>query len=159
VVNKDFPAHSITDLIKLGKQTGPSAIDYASAGNGTGQHLSMELFKMLTGTHFVHVPYRGAQAAYVDVISGRVPVMFGNISTALRQVNGGKVRALAITSRQRSPILPDVPPVAEPGVPEFEYYTWFGLWAPKRTPRAVVERLHAEVRTALADPVLKNAIT
>ena len=158
VVNKDFPATSIKELVERGKSTGSVAIDYASAGNGTGQHLAMELFKMLTGTHFTHVPYRGAQPAYVDVISGRVPVIFDNMSTALGQVNGGKVRALAITTRERSEILPDVPTVAEAGVPDYEYYTWFGLWAPKNTPPAIIEKLHAEVLKALADPSVRNSL-
>jgi len=158
VVNKDFPAASIGDLIKQGKATGTAAIDYASAGNGTGQQLAMELFKMMTGTHFTHVPYRGAQPAYVDVISGRVPVFFDNISTAIGQVNGGKVRALAITTRERSQVLPDLPTVAEAGVPGYEYDTWFGLWAPKNTPRTIIEKLHAEVGKALADPNVQNNI-
>jgi tripartite-type tricarboxylate transporter receptor subunit TctC len=157
VVNNDLPARSITELIELAKSK-PGQINYASAGNGTGQHLSMELFKMMTGTNLTHVAYRGAQPAYLDVISGRVPVFFDNMSGAMSLVKGGKVRALAITSRQRSPLMPDVPTVAESGVPGFEYHTWFGLWAPKNTPRPIVERLHAEVRKALTDPKVREKV-
>jgi len=157
VVSKDFAAKSIAELIALGKAR-PGRIDYASAGNGTGQHLSMELFKMMTGANFTHVPYRGAQPAYTDVISGRVPVFFDNISAALPQIKGGSVRALAVTTAQRSPVVPELPTVAEAGVPGYEYHTWFGLWAPRQTPRSIVELLHAEVRTALAAPAVSDRI-
>ena len=157
VVNDDLPVKSIKDLIALGKSK-PGQIDYASAGNGTGQHLVMELFKMMTATEFTHVPYRGAQPAYLDVIAGRVPVFFDNMSSAMSLAKSGKVRALAITSSKRSSLMPDVPTVAESGLPGFEYHTWFGLWAPKNTPQSIVERLNAEVKKALADPVVREKI-
>jgi tripartite-type tricarboxylate transporter receptor subunit TctC len=157
VVNNDLPAKSIKDLIALAKSK-PGQINYASAGNGTGQHLSMELFKMMTNTNLEHVSYRGAQPAYLDVISGRVPVFFDNMSSAMTLAKGGKVRALAITSAKRSTLMPDVPTVAESGVPGFEYHTWFGLWAPKNTPRPIVEKLHAGVRKALSDPAVCDKI-
>jgi tripartite-type tricarboxylate transporter receptor subunit TctC len=157
VVNNDLPAKSINDLISLLKARS-GQIDYASAGNGTGQHLAPELFKMMTGTEMGHVPYRGAQPAYQDVISGRVPVFFDNMSTAMSLVKGGKVRALAITSKKRSALMPELPTVDEAGVPGYEYYTWFGLWAPKGTPQPIVEKLYAEVRTALADPTVQQRI-
>lgn len=157
VVSKNFPAHSIKELIALAKAK-PGEINYASAGNGTGQHLSMELFKMTTGTNFTHVPYRGAQPAYADVISGRVPVMFDNLASGLGQIQGGNVRALAVTGKERSALLPDVPTVEESGVPGYVYYTWFGLWAPKNTPRPIVDKLHAEIEKALADPAVKERI-
>jgi tripartite-type tricarboxylate transporter receptor subunit TctC len=157
VVNNDLPAKSIKELIALLKSQ-PGKIDYASAGNGTGQHLAPELFKMMTGTEMGHVPYRGAQPAYQDVISGRVPVFFDNMSTAMSLAKGGKVRALAITSKKRSALMPELPTVDEAGVPGYEYYTWFGLWAPRRTPRPIVEKLHAEVQRALADPTVQQRI-
>jgi tripartite-type tricarboxylate transporter receptor subunit TctC len=157
VVSKNFPAHSIMELIALAKAK-PGEINYASAGNGTGQHLSMELFKMMTGTNLTHVPYRGAQPAYADVISGRVPVMFDNLASGLGQIQGGNVRALAVTGKQRSPLLPDVPTVEESGVPGYVYYTWFGLWAPKQTPQPIIDKLHAEIKKALADPTVKEHI-
>jgi tripartite-type tricarboxylate transporter receptor subunit TctC len=157
VVNNDLPARSIKELIALLKSQ-PGKIDYASAGNGTGQHLAPELFKMMTGTEMGHVPYRGAQPAYQDVISGRVPVFFDNMSTAMSLAKGGKVRALAVTSKKRSALMPELPTVDEAGVPGYEYYTWFGLWAPGRTPRPIVEKLYAEVQKALADPIVRQRI-
>lgn len=157
VVSKNFPAHSIKELIALAKAK-PGAIDYASAGIGTGQQLSMELFKLMTGTNFTHVAYRGAAPAYTDVISGQVPVFFDNLASALGQIKGGSVRALATTGKSRSPLLPDVPTVEEAGVPGYTYYTWFGLWAPKKTPQAIVDKLHAELEKALAAPAVRMRI-
>jgi tripartite-type tricarboxylate transporter receptor subunit TctC len=157
MVNNDLPARSIRELIALAKSK-PGEIHYASGGNGTGQHLSTELFKMMTGTDMAHVPYRGAQPAYLDVISGRVPVFFDNMSSAMNIAKAGKARAIAITSKTRSRLMPDVPTVDESGVPGFEYHTWFGIWAPKNTPRPIVEKLHAEVKKALADPSVREKI-
>jgi tripartite-type tricarboxylate transporter receptor subunit TctC len=157
VVSKNFPAHSIKELIAMAKAH-PGAINYASAGNGTGQHLSMELFKLMTGTNLTHVPYRGAAPAYTDVISGQVPVMIDNLASGLGQIKGGNVRALAVTSKERSALLPDVPTVQEAGVPGYVYYTWFGLWAPKKTPQPIIDKLHAELKKALADPTVKARI-
>lgn len=157
VVNNDLPAKSIMELVALLKSQ-PGKIDYASAGNGTGQHLAPELFKMMTGTEMGHIPYRGAQPAYQDVISGRVPVFFDNMSTAMSLAKGGKVRALAITSKERSALMPELPTVDEAGVPGYEYHTWFGFWAPKGTPQPIVEKLYAEVQKALADPTVQERI-
>ncbi len=158
VVNNDLPARSIKELIALLKSQ-PGKIDYASAGNGTGQHLAPELFAMMTGTEMRHVPYRGAQPAYQDVISGRVPVFFDNMSTAMSLAKSGKVRALAITSKKRSPLMPELPTVDEAGVSGYEYQTWFGLWAPKGTPQPIVETLYAEVQKALANAGVQNRIS
>jgi tripartite-type tricarboxylate transporter receptor subunit TctC len=157
VVSNSLPAKSIKELIDLAKAQ-PGKIDYASAGNGTGQHLAPELFKMMTGVQMGHIPYRGAQPAYQDVISGRVPVFFDNMSTAMSLAKGGKVRALAITSKKRSSLMPELPTVDESGMPGYEYHTWFGFWAPKKTPPAVVEKLNMEVRKALADPTVRQRI-
>jgi len=157
VVSKNFPARSIGELIALAKAR-PGEINYASAGNGTGQHLSMELFKLMTGINLTHVPYRGAAPAYTDVLSGQVPVFIDNLASALGQIKGGNVRALAVTGKQRSPLLPDVPTVEEAGVPGYTYYTWFGLWAPKATPQPILDKLHAALGKALADPTLKARI-
>ncbi len=157
VVNKDFPAHSIQELIALAKAR-PGEINYASAGNGTGQHLSAELFKMLAGVDLKHVPYRGAAAAYADVLSGQVPVFFDNLASALGQIQSGSVRALAVTGKERAPLLPDVPTVAESGVPDYVNYVWFGLWAPKKTPQPIIDKLHAAVEKALADPAVAARI-
>ncbi|HYA05890.1 MAG TPA: tripartite tricarboxylate transporter substrate binding protein [Xanthobacteraceae bacterium] len=157
VVSNNFPAHSIKDLIALAKAK-PGEINFASAGNGTGQHLSTELFELMTGIKMTHVPYRGAAPAYTDVISGQTPVFFDNLSSALGQIKGGSVRALAVTGTERSPQLPEVPTVAESGVPDYQYYVWFGLWAPNKTPPPIVEKLYAEVQKALADPAVKDRI-
>ena len=156
VVSKDFPAKSVKELIDMAKAK-PGEINVASAGNGSGQHLSLELFKLMTGTNLTHSPYRGASPAYSDVISGRTPVFFDNLSSALGQIKGGNVRALAVTGKERSPALPDVPTVAET-VPGYQNYVWFGLWAPKKTPPAIVEKLHAEVKKAVADPDVHKRI-
>jgi tripartite-type tricarboxylate transporter receptor subunit TctC len=156
VVSKDFPAKSVKELIELAKAK-PGEINVASAGNGSGQHLSLELFKLMTGTNLTHIPYRGAAPAYSDVISGRTPVFFDNLSSALGQIKSGTVRALAVTGKERSPALPDVPTVAET-VPGFQNYVWFGLWAPKKTPQALVEKMHDEVKKAVADPEVQKRI-
>jgi tripartite-type tricarboxylate transporter receptor subunit TctC len=157
VVSNNFPAHSVKELIAMAKEK-PGAINYASAGNGTGQHLSMELFKLMTGINLAHVPYRGASPAYTDVMSGQVPVFIDNLASALGQIKGGSVRALAVTSKERSPLLPDVPTVEEAGVPGYTYYTWFGLWAPKGTPQPIIDKLYAEIKKAVATPAVKDRI-
>jgi tripartite-type tricarboxylate transporter receptor subunit TctC len=157
VVSKNSPIKSIKDLIALAKAK-PGSINFASGGNGTGQHLSTELFALMAGIKLTHVPYRGAAPAYTDVIAGQVPLFFDNLSSALGQIQAGTVRALAVTSAQRSPLLPDVPTVAESGVPGYEYHVWFGLWAPRKTPRPVIEKLNAEVAKALQDPAVRKAI-
>jgi tripartite-type tricarboxylate transporter receptor subunit TctC len=156
VVSKDFPAKSVKELIELAKAK-PGEINVASAGNGSGQHLSLELFKLMTGTNLTHIPYRGAAPAYSDVIAGRTPVFFDNLSSALGQIKSGTVRALAVTGKERSPSLPDVPTVAET-VPGFQNYVWFGLWAPKKTPQAMIEKMHEEVKKAVADPDVQKRI-
>jgi tripartite-type tricarboxylate transporter receptor subunit TctC len=156
VVSKDFPAHSVKELIALAKAK-PGEINFASAGNGSGQHLSAELFKLMTGTNMTHVPYRGAAPAYTDVISGRTPVFFDNLSSALGQIRGGSVRALAVTSKERAPLLPDVPTVGET-VPGYQNTVWFGLWAPKQTPPAIIAKLHAAVEKSVADPTVQDRI-
>jgi tripartite-type tricarboxylate transporter receptor subunit TctC len=119
--------------------------------------LSMELFKLMTDTKLTHVPYRGSAPAYTDVISGQTQVFFDNLASALGHIKGGNVRALAVTGTQRSPLIPDVPTVAET-VPGFQNYVWFGLWAPKGTPQPVVAKLNAELKKALATPAVRDRI-
>jgi tripartite-type tricarboxylate transporter receptor subunit TctC len=157
VVSNNFPAHSIKELVALAKEK-PGAINFASAGNGTGQHLSTVLFELDAGIQMTHVPYRGAAPAYTDVMSGQTPVFFDNLASALGQIKGGSVRALAVTGPERSPLLPDVPTVAESGVPQYVYVVWFGLWAPKATPQPIVAKLYAEVQKALDSPAVKERI-
>jgi tripartite-type tricarboxylate transporter receptor subunit TctC len=158
VASNSFPAHSIKELIEMAKAK-PGDINFASGGNGTGQHLSTELFELEAGIKMTHVPYRGATPAYADVMSGQMPVFFDNLASALGQIQGGSVRALAVTGKERSPLLPNVPTVAESGLPGYDYEVWFGLWAPKNTPRPVVEKLYAEIQKALDNPDVKKRIT
>ncbi|MGB6940278.1 MAG: tripartite tricarboxylate transporter substrate binding protein [Xanthobacteraceae bacterium] len=158
VASNNFPAHSIKELIEMAKAK-PGDINFASGGNGTGQHLSTELFELEAGIKMTHVPYRGATPAYADVMSGQTPVFFDNLASALGQIQGGSVRALAVTGKERSPLLPNVPTVAESGLPGYDYEVWFGLWAPKNTPRPVVEKLYAEIQKALDNPDVKKRIT
>jgi tripartite-type tricarboxylate transporter receptor subunit TctC len=157
VVSNHLPVHSIKELVAAAKAR-PGAINFASAGNGTGQHLAAELFKLMTDTNLTHVPYRGAAPAYTDVISGQVPVFFDNLASALGQIKSGNVRVLAVTGKERSSLLPDVPTIAEAGVPGYEFYTWFGLWAPKATPQPIIDKLHATVIATLEDPTVKERI-
>jgi tripartite-type tricarboxylate transporter receptor subunit TctC len=157
VVSNDLPVKSLKELVDYLKANA-GKVQYASAGNGTGQHLAPELFKMMTGTTMEPVHYRGAQPAYQDVISGRLPIFFDNMSTAMSLAQGGRVRALAITSKKRSALMPELPTADESGVPGYEYHTWFGFWAPKGTPQTVINKLDVEVKKALADPGVRQKI-
>lgn len=157
VVSNNFPAKSIKELIAMAKEK-PGTIDYASAGNGTTNHLAVEQFKQLTHIDLVHVPYRGNPLAVIDVIAGRVPVFFDFVLTALPHIRDGKVRALATTGLQRSKVLPDVPTVDETGVPGFEAGTWFGIYAPAKTPKEIVEKINTQVLAALADPGIQDRL-
>src|SRR5262249_38132159 len=133
-------------------------IQYASAGNGTGQQLSVELFKLMTGVDLAHVPYRGAAPAYADVISGRVPVFFDNLASGLSQVQSGNVRALAVAGSDRSALWPGLPTAHGWGVAGHKYSPCFGLWARRRTPEPIIVKLSGEVHRALADPGVKERI-
>jgi len=157
VVNPNFPAKSIKELIAMAKEK-PGAIDYASAGNGTTNHLAVEQFKQITGIELTHIPYRGNPLAVLDVIGGRVPVFFDFVLTALPHIRDGKVRVLATTGLKRSEVLPDVPTVDEAGVPGFEAGTWFGIYAPAKTPRAIVDKLNTETLAAIADPAIEKRL-
>jgi len=157
VVNPEFPAKSIGELIAMAKAK-PGDIAYASAGNGTTNHLAVEQFKQMTDINLLHVPYRGNPLAMVDVIGGRVPVFFDFVLTALPHVREGKVRALATTGTKRTPVLPNVPTVIESGVAGFDAGTWFGVYAPARAPKVIVEKLNSEILAALAVPAIKERL-
>ena len=129
----------------------------ASAGAGSGNHVAGELFKMMTGVNLVHVPYRGAGPALVDLLGGQVQVMFASMSSSIEYVRAGKLRALAITIATRSPVLPDLPTVAE-FVPGYEFSFWTGIGAPRNTPAEIVDKLNTEINTALADPKMKGRL-
>src|SRR6478609_3621198 len=152
-VTKNFPAKTVAEFIEYGKKN-PGKINMASSGAGTSVHLSGELFKSMAGIDMKHVPYKGAGPATTDLIGGQVDVLFDNMPSIIGHIRGGTVRALGVTSSQRSPALPDVPAVADT-VPGYEASAWFGMAVPKGTPAAVVARLNREVNAALADPVMK----
>jgi tripartite-type tricarboxylate transporter receptor subunit TctC len=157
VVNPASPIHTVQDLISAARAK-PGAIDFASGGQGSSAHMSMELFKYLTKTDLHHIPYKGATPALTDIIAGTVPLGFFNLPPAIGHIHSGKVRALAVTTAERWPALPDVPTVAEAGVPGFETVAWFGLLAPAATPRPIVERLATEIRKIVAMPEVKARI-
>ena len=144
VVNPSVPAHSVQELIALAKAN-PGKLNFASSGNGTSIHLSGELFKTMTGTQITHVPYKGSAPALTDLIGGQVQLMFDNLPSSLAFIKAGKLRALAVTSSTRSAALPDVPTLAESGLPGFEASSWFGVLAPAGTPREVVVKLNGAI--------------
>jgi tripartite-type tricarboxylate transporter receptor subunit TctC len=150
VVNPAFPAKTVGELVAMAKAK-PGEIHYASGGNGSPQHMMMEMLKAAAGIDIVHVPYKGAGQALTDVIGGQVPLMAQGIGVINSQVKAGKVRAIAVTGRERSPLLPDVPTVGE-SLPGFEFTTWFAVVAPAGTPRVVIDRLNAEIVAAANAP-------
>jgi tripartite-type tricarboxylate transporter receptor subunit TctC len=150
-VTPSLPVKTVADLIKLAKEK-PGQINFASSGNGTSIHLSGELFKSMAGVDMTHVPYKGSAPALVDLVGGQVQVMFDNVPSSIEQIKAGKLRAVAVTSAQRSPALPDVPTIAESGLPGFEASAWFGIVAPAGTPAAVVNRINADVNQWLHTP-------
>jgi len=150
VVHNDVPAKTVAELIALGKREGK--LTFASAGSGTSIHVSGELFKTMTGIDMTHIPYKGRASAIPDLLGGRVTMMFDNMPSSLPLVKEGKLRALGVTSLKRSPAAPEIPTIAEQGLPGFEAVSWFALFAPGGTPRPVVERLQAEVKKILVAP-------
>lgn len=154
VVNNDSPYRTVADLIAAAKAN-PGKINYGSGGNGSPQHVAMEVFAAAAGVSLTHVPYRGATQAALDVASGQVSVAFQGLATVTSLVRGSKLRLLAVTTRSRLPQFPDVPTVSESGLPGFEFNSWFALMAPARTPAPIIARLNAEVLKALADPEVR----
>jgi tripartite-type tricarboxylate transporter receptor subunit TctC len=154
VITPSHPAKTVAELVALAKAQ-PGKLSYASSGNGSAQHLAAELFKMRTGTDIQHVPYKGGALAVSDVAAGHVPFYFGNMSSALPQARGGRVRALAVTSGARSPAAPDVPTLAEAGVSNCEISEWNALIAPAGTPPAVIARLHSEIAKIMRQEEIK----
>ena len=155
VVNPELPAGSVAELIALAKEK-PGELNFASSGNGTSIHLSGELFKSMTGVDIVHVPYKGSGPAMVDLLGGQVQMMFDNLPSSAPQIAAGKLRPLGVTSKERSPTLPDLPTIAEAGVPGYEALSWFGVLAPAGTPDAIVATLQAEIAGVLADPAMRQ---
>jgi tripartite-type tricarboxylate transporter receptor subunit TctC len=153
VVNPSLPVSSIRELIALAKSQ-PGKISYASSGNGSTGHMAAELFNRQAGVTMLHVPYKGNSQALIDVIGGQVAMMFDQVSTSTPQIKAGKVRAIAVTSLKRPPLLPDVPTVDESGVPGYEDITFNGLVAPAGTPREILVRLQQAVAKAVSDAEL-----
>ena len=157
VVNNDSPYKTAADVIAAAKAN-PGKINYGSGGNGSPQHVAMEVFAAAAGISLTHVPYKGATQAALDVVSGQVSVAFQGLATVASLVRGGKMRLVAVTTRNRLPQFPDVPTVAEAALPGFEFNSWFALMAPARTPKPIVARLNAEVLKALADPDVRERL-
>ena len=154
VVHPSLPVTTVAEFIAYAKER-PGKIDYASSGNGSGQHLFMALFASSTGIKLNHVPYRGSGQATADLLGGTVPASIPGTAGMVGHIKAGKLRPLAVTGANRSPQLPDVPTMREAGVAGYEAYVWMGLLAPKGTPASIVDRLHREVVAALATPEVK----
>ena len=155
-VNLSLPIHSIPELIAYAKAN-PGKLNFASSGVGSTLHVAGELFKMMTGVDIVHVPYRGGGPALIDLMSGRVQLMFDNLPTSLQYIKTKKLRALAVTSAERAAVVPELPVVAD-FVPGYEASAWYGLSAPKGTPGEIVEKLNREVNAILAQPDKKKQL-
>ena len=156
VVNPAVPVTTLAEFIALAKAK-PGQLNYASAGTGSSTHLAMELFMDMTGTKLNHVPYKGTAPGLTDVIAGHVQITFDAIPPTLPHVKSGRVRALAIGGTQRFPTLPDVPTLAEAGLPNYTFQSWFGIFAPARTPEAVVRSLNRELVRIIALPEMRKA--
>ncbi|MES2785356.1 MAG: tripartite tricarboxylate transporter substrate binding protein [Pseudomonadota bacterium] len=158
VVNPKLPIRTVADYARFAKEQ-PKGVTFASSGSGSSIHLSGEMFKMVSRSNMLHVPYRGSAPAVTDLIGGQVESMFDNTPSALPHVQAGRLRVVAITSAKRSPLLPDVPTIAESGYPGFDVQSWFGLAAPAGTPKAVIDRLNAELNKAIANPEVRKRLT
>ncbi len=157
VVHNGVAAKSVRELIDLGKKQGN--MSFASSGAGTSIHVSGELFKTMTGIEMTHVPYKGRASALPDLLGGRVTMMFDNMPSSLPLVREGKLRGLAVTSLKRSPAAPDIPTVAESGLPGFDAVSWFALFAPPNVPRPVVDKLSGEVRKIIQSPEIAKKLS
>ena len=157
VVNNSVAAKSVQELIALARAQ-PGKLTYGSSGAGNAGHLAAELFKTMTKTDIVHVPYKGGAPAMIDLIAGQTQLVFSSAPTAVPQVKAGKVRALAVTTIKRSTVLPELPTVAESGLPGYEADNWYGVVTTAGTPRAIIDRLNAEISRALLSPDVKQLL-
>jgi tripartite-type tricarboxylate transporter receptor subunit TctC len=157
VANPAKPYKNVKELIAYAKAN-PGKVNFGSSGSGSSIHLSGELFKAMAKVDMVHVPYKGSAPAVTDLLGGQIDVMFDNMPSAIQHVRNGRLRPLAVTTARRSPELPDVPTVAEAGVPGYEATSWFGMFAPAGTPAPVVARLNAALAKVLADPEVKKKL-
>lgn len=156
-LNSAVQATSVKELIALAKAA-PGRLNYASVGEGSPSHLAMELFRSMTGTDMVHVPYKGAGLGVIDLVGGQVQLTFNPIPPLLPHVKSGKLRALAVSSAQRSPAVPTVPSVAEAGVPGYEYVLWYAVFAPAKVPQTIVSNINARVVSILAQPEIRQRL-
>ncbi len=155
VTHPQFPANSVKELIDMAKAK-PGSLNFASSGNGQSTHLSAELFNSLAGTKMVHVPYKGSAPALSDLMTGQVGIMFDTTLSAMPFVRAGKLKALGVTSPQRTPAAPDVPTIAESGVPGYEVFAWNGVFVPAGTPKPIVAQLNEEIRKAMQLPQVRD---
>ena len=158
VVHPSFPPRNVKELVAFLKVR-PGDINYGSSGNGSPPHLATELFKLLTGTKMTHIPYKGAGPAAVDVIAGQIPIYFMNALQAVPHMKSGRLRGMGVTSEKRFPGLPDMPTIAEAGVPGYAMTNWYGMLVPANTPRAAITRLQAEVARILNTPDVKERLS
>jgi tripartite-type tricarboxylate transporter receptor subunit TctC len=158
LVHPSVPAKNVRELIALMKAS-PNKYSFGSAGNGTSQHISGELFKVMAGVNMQHIPYRGSGQMMPELLAGTIPVAFDNIATAIQHVNAGKLRALAVTSATRSVVAPDVPTMAEAGLAGYDISSWQAVFAPAGTPAPIVERLYTEIARILKTPDIQKRLT
>lgn len=157
VVHPSVPARSVKEFIAFAKAR-PGQLTFASSGTGQSTHLSGELFKTMAGLDYPHVPYKGSAPAMLDLVGGHVSFMFDNLPTAYPHIKGGKIRVLGVTAARRARVLPDVPTIAQAGLPGYEVESWFGVFAPAGTPKLLIDRLHAELVKALAMPDVRQKL-
>jgi len=157
VTHPSLPARNVKELVAFAKSR-PGQVNFASAGVGTNPHLSMELFLSLAGLKMMHVPYKGSGQGIIDVMAGHVPVMMPAVPTALVYIKNGRLRPLGVSGAKRSQAAPDIPTIAEAGIPGYEATQWFGILAPAGTPRAIVDRWHRETVRALKDPEVRDRL-
>ncbi len=158
VAHPSVPATNVRELIALSKQQ-PGKLAYGSAGNGGGTHLAGELFNLQAGTKLQHIPYKGSAPAMNDLLGGQVQLMFADAPTALTQIRAGKVRALGVASAQRSALLPDLPTIADSGLPGYEAYSWAGLLAPAGTPREIVAKISTDLQRVMTQPDVRQRLS
>jgi len=151
VAHPSMPASNVRELLQAAKEK-PGKLNYASSGTGTPYHMAGELFKSMSDTKIVHIPYKGSSGARTDVLGGQVDLMFDAVTTMTEQIKAGKAKAIATTGSKRAALMPDVPTIAESGYQGYEALNWYGYLAPKGTPKDIVDRLHKEIARALANP-------
>jgi len=157
IVANELPARNVRELVALAKER-PGKLDFGSGSTGSTGHLAGEMFKMMTGTFMVHIPYKGSAPALADMMAGRVHLMFDNLASALPSIKGGKVRALAVTTRARSSFLPDLPTLDESGLKGFDMTTWWGVSVAGKTPQPIVDRLSTEILKAMDAPDMRERL-